>query len=38
MNRELFIEAITKFIAGVLLVAILLFLPAGSFAYWNAGY
>lgn len=36
MNKKLFIEAITKFIAGVLFVAILLFLPAGSFAYWNA--
>lgn len=36
MNRELLIQAITKFIMGVLLTAILLFLPAGSFAYWNA--
>lgn len=36
MNKELLIQAITKFIMGVLLVAILLFLPAGSFAYWNA--
>lgn len=36
MNRKLFIQAVTKFIIGVLLVAILLFLPAGSFAYWNA--
>lgn len=36
MNKELLIQAITRFIMGVLLVAILLFLPAGSFAYWNA--
>ncbi|MFR3295506.1 MAG: methyltransferase family protein [[Clostridium] innocuum] len=36
MNRKLFVQAITKFIVGVLSVIILLFLPAGSFAYWNA--
>ena len=36
MNRKLFIQAVTKFVIGVLLVAILLFLPAGSFDYWNA--
>ncbi|MBQ9992105.1 MAG: isoprenylcysteine carboxylmethyltransferase family protein [Firmicutes bacterium] len=35
-NKSLFIEAICKFSAGVLLIALLLFLPAGSFAFWQA--
>ncbi len=35
MNSKLFIQAITKFLAGVLLLALLLFLPAGSLKYWN---
>jgi len=35
-NKALFIEAIYKFSAGVLLIALLLFLPAGSFAFWQA--
>lgn len=33
---KLFLETITKFIFGVLLLSLLLFLPAGTFAYWNA--
>ncbi len=33
---KLFIKAITRFIAGVILVGALLFIPAGSFNYWNA--
>ena len=33
---KLFIKAITKFIAGVILVGALLFISAGSFNYWNA--
>lgn len=33
---KLFIETITKFILGVLLLSLLLFLPAGTFVYWNA--
>jgi len=33
---KLFIKAITKFIAGVILVGALLFIPAGTFNYWNA--
>ncbi len=33
---KLFIKAITKFIAGVILVGTLLFIPAGTFNYWNA--
>lgn len=35
MNRKLFAQAITKVISGLLLVGFLLFLPAGSFLYWN---
>ena len=35
MNMKLFFEAIIKFIFGVLLVDLLLFLPAGSFKYCN---
>ncbi|MCR5488067.1 MAG: isoprenylcysteine carboxylmethyltransferase family protein [Lachnospiraceae bacterium] len=35
MNRKLFAQAITKVISGLLLVGFLLFLPAGSFSYWN---
>ena len=32
---KLLCRALTKFIMGLLLVGILLFLPAGSFGYWN---
>ena len=35
MTAKLFIQAITKFIFGVLLVGILVFLPAGTFAFMN---
>lgn len=33
MNKQLFVQAITKFTAGVLLVGLLLFLPAGTLRY-----
>ena len=33
---KLFLQAITKFIAGLLLVGLLLFLPAGTVAFWQA--
>ena len=33
MTKDLFLQAIIKFIAGVILVGILIFLPAGTFAY-----
>ena len=36
MNAKLFVRAVGKFLAGLLLVGILLFLPAGSFAFWQA--
>ena len=35
MNGKLFAQAIIKVISGVLLMGILLFIPAGSFSYWN---
>ena len=35
MNRELFWQAMMKFFSGLLLVGLLLFLPAGSFDYWQ---
>lgn len=35
MNGKLFAQAIIKLISGVLLMGILLFIPAGSFSYWN---
>ena len=38
MNLKLFLKAITKYIFGVILVGILLFLPAGTIHYWNAWY
>lgn len=33
---QLFIQALFKFFAGVIIVGLLLFLPAGTFTYWNA--
>ena len=36
MTKELFFQAIFKFLAGVTLVGLLLFLPAGTLYYWNA--
>lgn len=36
MDSKLFGQAITKFLAGLLMVGLLTFLPAGSFAYWQA--
>ena len=36
MDKKLFASAMLKFISGLLLVGLLLFLPAGSFAYWQA--
>lgn len=36
MTKELFFQAIIKFVLGVIVIGILLFLPAGSFQYWNA--
>lgn len=36
MDIKLFIQAVTKFIAGFIVVALLLFIPAGTLDYWNA--
>lgn len=35
MNTKLFIQAVTKFSLGIILVSLLVFLPAGSFDYIN---
>ena len=35
MNIKLFVEAIVKFIFGVLLIGLLIFLPANTINYWN---
>ena len=35
MDKELFCQAIIKFVLGVLIVGALLFIPAQSFEYWN---
>lgn len=36
MDRRLFIQAIVKYISGVAVLSILLFVPAGTLNYWNA--
>ena len=36
MTGKLFIQALTKFVVGLLLVGVLLFVSAGTFAYWQA--
>ena len=35
MNRNLLTQALIKFLAGILLIGLLVFLPAGSVAYWQ---
>ena len=35
MDAKLFSQAIVKFLGGLLIVGLLLFLPAGSFSYWQ---
>jgi len=35
MNLKLFFQAIIKFLLGVLLIGLLLFIPANSIKYWN---
>ncbi len=35
MNIKLFISAISKFVLGIILLGLLIFLPAGSFSYYN---
>ena len=35
MNLKLFFEAILKFILGIILVGLLIFIPANTINYWN---
>ena len=35
MTVKIFIQAIAKFLLGVVLVGVLLFLPAGTFSFFN---
>ena len=35
MSIKVFIEAITKFILGVILIGVIIFLPANTINYWN---
>lgn len=35
MTKELFMQAIMKFALGMLLVGLLIFVPTGTFAFWN---
>lgn len=35
MDKDLLIKALTKFLLGVIILGVLLFLPAGSFHYWQ---
>ena len=35
MTKKLFISAIIKLVAGIVLLGLLLFFPAGSLSYWN---
>ncbi|MCR4581900.1 MAG: isoprenylcysteine carboxylmethyltransferase family protein, partial [Bacilli bacterium] len=36
MDVKLFVKGMIRFILGVLLVGLLLFIPSGTFNYWNA--
>ena len=36
MNKKLFTEAILKYISGLIIVSLLLFIPAGSLKYQEA--
>ena len=35
MDKDLLIKALTKFLLGIVVLGVLLFLPAGSFLYWQ---
>ena len=36
MDTKLIVQAVTRFLAGLFIVGLLLFLPAGTFAFWQA--
>ena len=35
MDRDLLLKALTKYLLGVIVLGVLLFLPAGSLHYWQ---
>ena len=35
MDRTLLTQALIKFLAGIILIGLMVFLPAGSFTYWQ---
>lgn len=35
MNKSLLTQSLIKFLSGVIIVGLLIFLPAGSFSYWQ---
>lgn len=35
MDKKLFSQALIKFLLGLIIIGLLLFIPAGSFKYWN---
>ena len=35
MDTKLFFQALTKFLLGAVIFGLLIFLPAGSFQYWQ---
>ena len=35
MDRTLLPQALIKFLAGIILIGLMVFLPAGSFTYWQ---
>jgi len=36
LDKKLFIQAVMKYLLGIILFSVLLFIPAGTFNYWNA--
>ena len=36
IDKKLFVQALSKYLMGLVLFGLLLFLPAGTFEYWNA--
>lgn len=36
MDKKLFIQAVMKYLLGIMLFSVLLFIPAGTLNYWNA--
>ena len=36
MDSKLFVQAIVKYLSGIILLGVLLFLPAGTFDWWQA--